>query len=77
MTIGTLFYIAVIVACPAGMMFMMRGGHSMGKGSHPMGGGEDPNAAAREQHIADLERENAQLRGAAHRADVPEPIGRS
>ncbi|MDQ6846449.1 MAG: hypothetical protein M3019_02530 [Candidatus Dormibacteraeota bacterium] len=76
MTIGTLFFIAFIIACPVGMMFMMRGGHSMGGGGgHTTGGGHDPNAAAREQHIAELERENAQLRGAAPRARVPELIG--
>ena len=71
MTIGTLFFIALILACPVGMMFMMRGSNMMGRS---MGGG-DPSTAARERHIADLERENAQLRGAAPAADVPELIG--
>jgi len=47
----------------------------MGGGTHTMGGGEDPSTAAREQHIAELERENAQLRGAAPTADVPELAG--
>ncbi len=76
MTIGTLFFVVFIIACPVGMLLMMRGGHSIGRGAHTMGGGADPNAADHEQHIADLERENARLRGTAPKAGVPGLIGR-
>ena len=55
-------------------MFLVRGGHMMGGGGHMMGSGEDLDVATRERHIGDLERENAQLPGAAPTAEVSELI---
>jgi len=51
---GSVLYLLLLLACPLGMMFMMRG---------MMGGGRSTDTRAQDQRIVDLEEEVGRLRG--------------
>ncbi len=69
MSVQTLFFILLVLACPVGMMFMMRGSH------HMMSGSQDTDAAAQERRIVELEQEIARLRNTESKTETPELIG--
>ena len=59
MTLQTLIFFGLVLACPIGMMLMMRGGGKMNSGP------TDASAGAQEKRIVDLEQEIARLKETA------------
>jgi len=65
MTVSTVFFLLLVLACPLLMMFMMRGGHGHGGGhsGHAGGchGGHGDESEPRETATDDLRRQRAEL----------------